>query len=147
MSANLETCCSAGRVAKVEVMLWCVEWQEVGDVSKIVLTSKSDYLSFYILCPSLLISLLNLLSPYSRDVLEIPTSSQVPKFISHFMETDGSPPCSQHTFTCSYPDPDQSSPSAHPYHWKSILILSSTKSHVTLPLLTSYQRSVQSEVI
>jgi hypothetical protein len=84
MWANLETCCSVGRVAEVEVMLWCVEWQAVGDVSKILLTSKSGYLSFYMLCPFLFISLLYLLIPDSRFLLENPTSSQLPKIFFAF---------------------------------------------------------------
>jgi hypothetical protein len=43
----------------------------------------------------------------------------------HFMEPEGSIPNSQELSTCSYPEPDQSSPtSPHPTSPRSILILS-----------------------
>ena len=41
------------------------------------------------------------------------------------MEPEGSLPHSQVLATCSYPEPDQSTPCPHPTSWRSILILSS----------------------
>jgi hypothetical protein len=87
------------------VMLWRIEWQAVNDVSKIVLPSKSAYLSLYMECPSLLISLLNLLHT-ARTFLRSQPVLSYPKNSTRFMETEGSSPYSQQLDICSYPEPD-----------------------------------------
>ena len=57
--------------------------------------------------------LIYLLTPYNRVLLEKLTGSQLVKIFPAFYETEYSLPSSQKPATCTYPEPDQSSPYLH----------------------------------
>jgi hypothetical protein len=77
-----------------------------------------------------------------RDLLEKLIVSQLSRNSSHFMEPEGSLQRSQVPATCSYPDPEQSSPCPHPTAWRFILILSS---HLRLGLPGGSLATVESD--
>jgi hypothetical protein len=59
----------------------------------------------------------------------------------HFMEPEGSLPSSQGLSTCTYTEPDQSSPQHLPKHWLTLNILHKVISQKTAPFITAVVRT------